>query len=445
MIKFLVKKIIPPFVLSWYHRALAIFAMYLYGRPSERLIVIGVTGTNGKSTVVNLIAKILEEAGNKVGLTSTVNFKIAGKTWLNDKKMTMLGRFQLQKLLKKMVRAGCKYAVIETSSEGIKQYRHLGINYDVAVFTNLTPEHIESHGSFENYKKAKGKLFAHLSQSKNKVIKGLRIPKAMVVNLDDQHCSYFLSFPAERKLGFTIQEKENQAVRTQVRASNIRLSESGSYFEALGQEFHLNILGDFAVENALAAITSGQHFKIDTREMKRALESIRYIPGRMQLINQGQNFKVMVDYAPEPYSLKRVYKNLDLIPHKRLIHVLGSCGGGRDKARRPILGRIAGEKADIVVVTNEDPYDDDPMQIINEVAAGAQEKGKRDGENLFKILDRREALKKAVFLAQVGDLVLATGKGAEQAICVADGKKIPWDERKVLKELLGELTSRSQV
>lgn len=436
MIKSIIKKIIPPFVISWYHRTLAVLAMYLYGRPSEEIIVIGVTGTNGKSTVVNLIAKILEESGCKVGLTSTVNFKVAGKTWLNSKKMTMLGRFQLQKLLKKMVKAGCKYAVIETSSEGIKQHRHLGINYDVAVFTNLTPEHIESHGSFDKYKKAKAKLFEHLSKSKNKVIRGHRIPKAIVANLDDQHSSYFLSFSAERKLGFTVQGKENQAAKTVVAASNIQLSESGANFQALGQEIHLNMLGDFSVENALAAVAVGWHFKIDVREMKQAMESIKYIPGRMQLINQGQNFKVMVDYAPEPNSLKRLYKNLNLVPHHRLIHVLGSCGGGRDKARRPVLGRMAAEKADLVIVTNEDPYDDDPMGIINEVAAGAEEKGKQEGVNLFKILDRREALRKAVFLAQEGDLVLVTGKGAEQAICAARGKKIPWDDRKVLKEVL---------
>ena len=442
MLKSLLKKIIPPLVLSWYHRTLAVLAMHLYGRPSEKMIVIGVTGTNGKSTVVNLIAKILEESGKRVGLTSTVNFKIAGKQWLNKRKMTMLGRFQLQKLLQRMVKKGCTYAVIETSSEGIKQHRHLGINYDVAVFTNLAPEHLESHGGFENYKQAKGKLFKHLTHPKNKIIKGRRIPKAIVANLDDKYVDYFLSFSAERKLGFTSTESaHSEKVKRTVTAANVHLSEQGTRFSALGQEFNLKILGDFTVENALAALTVARHLDIDVRAVKSALESIKYIPGRMQFIHQGQNFKVLVDYAPEPNSLKRLYKNLETIEYNRLIHVLGSCGGGRDKSRQPILGQMAAEKADIVIVANEDPYDDDPMEIISNIAQGAQEKGKHEGANLFKIEDRREALQKAVSLAREGDLVLVTGKGAEQAICVADGKKIPWDDRKVLKELLAkELT-----
>ena len=169
--KSLIKKIIPKFALDWYHKFMALFGAFIFGYPSNKLVVVGVTGTNGKSTTVSLIAKVFEAAGFKVGALSTVMFKVADWEKLNDKKMTMLGRFQLQKYLKKMVKAGCRYAIVETSSQGIEQYRHLGINYDYAVFTNLTPEHIEAHGGFDKYKFAKGKLFKHLTVKSRKQLK----------------------------------------------------------------------------------------------------------------------------------------------------------------------------------------------------------------------------------------------------------------------------------
>ena len=205
-----IKKIIPPgvfnFLSPFYHQTLAYLAAFFYGWPAEKMIVIGVTGTNGKSTTVNLIAAILEKAGFKVGATSTVNFKIGGKIWLNDTKMTMPGRFQLQKMLSQMVKTGCRYGVIETSSQGLAQFRHLGINYDLAVFTNLTPEHLEAHGGFENYKAAKGELFSRLSNSRQKKINGEKIEKIIVANLDDEYAPYFLNFPAERKIGYTLKK-----------------------------------------------------------------------------------------------------------------------------------------------------------------------------------------------------------------------------------------------
>lgn len=182
--KNLLKKIIPKSCLFFYHKLLAILAAYAYNFPSRKMVVIGVTGTNGKTTVCNMIAKILEEAGYKVGLTTTANFKIGEKEWINATKQTMQGRFKLQKLLHRMAEAGCKYAIIETSSEGIAQSRHWGISYDVAVFTNLTPEHIESHGSFEKYKEAKGKLFKSLKQ-KNARTEKKENKKVSIVNLDD--------------------------------------------------------------------------------------------------------------------------------------------------------------------------------------------------------------------------------------------------------------------
>ena len=222
--KTFVKKLLPPFILGWYHQVLAFLAMVIYGFPSNKLIVIGVTGTNGKSTVVNLIGEILKISGHQVAWTATTNFFLDGQERLNDQKMTMPGRFKTQKFLADSVRAGCKYAIIETSSEGIKQYRHWGINYDLAVFTNLTPEHIEAHGSFENYKKAKGRLFKHLTKFPKKKINNQLIDKTIIVNTDDQYADYFLNFPADKKLAFSIKKKSD------FRATSIKLDSNGTSF-----------------------------------------------------------------------------------------------------------------------------------------------------------------------------------------------------------------------
>ena len=493
---------------------MALLAAFVYGNPSEKLIVVGVTGTNGKSTTVALIAKTLEAGGAKVGATSTVSFKVADKEWMNNKKMTMLGRFQLQKLLKQMVDAGCTYAVIETSSQGIEQYRHLGVNYDYAVFTNLTPEHIEAHGGFENYKRAKGRLFEHLGKKAKKhrnikagaynsgalrrapSLSGLAqgdtsVNKVIIANVDDEYADYFLSFKADKKIGFTVRkdappsigivgaeshsappimaEKGAARVDEMVVAGKVDVTTHGTSFEVGGVKINLQLLGVFNVYNALAAVALGMEEGLSLKQIKIGLESVKGVAGRMELIDEGQPFTVIVDYAPEPASMGKLYETVQKINKsikqenttapaiypgggkgdqpsprvltgggecKRIIHVLGSCGGGRDKARRPVLGRLAGKNADVVIVTNEDPYDDDPMEIINEVVAGAIEVGKELDKNLFKILDRKEAIGKAISLAAAGDLVLITGKGSEQAMAVADGKLIPWDDRRVVRAWL---------
>ncbi len=447
--KQLIKKIIPISVINQYHRLLAIFANFFYGHPSDKMVVIGVTGTNGKSTTVMLIAKILEAAGHKVGATSTAIFKIADKEWLNDKKMTMLGRFALQKLLKEMMGAGCEYAVIETSSQGIDQYRHWGINYDAAVFTNLTPEHIEAHGGFENYKKAKEKLFAKLKTEKKKVVGGREVKKIIIANADDEHAAEFLNYWADEKYVFGI--AENEQVKSQkskvkskeIFAEDIIFRPDGVSFKIGTTDFSLKLFGQFNVYNALAAIAAAQAQCVDLLVCKNVLEKVSGVPGRMEMINENQTFKVIVDYAPEPESLRQAYQTIRdhriITQGRKMIHVLGSCGGGRDTARRPILGDLAARNADCVIVTNEDPYDDNPEMIINQVADSALKAGKVLNSSLFKIQDRREAISKALSLADAGDLVLLTGKGCEQAICVANGKKIPWDEREVAREELKKL------
>lgn len=431
MLKTLIRKFIPESLINLYHKCLAILSSFIYGNPSEKMIVIGVTGTNGKSTTVTLIAKAVESGGFKVGYTSTVGFKVADKEWLNNKKMTMLGRFQLQKLLKQMVDAGCKYAVIETSSQGIVQSRHLGINYDYVVFTNLTPEHIEAHGDFENYKNAKGELFKHLTERKRKKIEGKEIKKTIVANMDDEHSAFFLSFSADKKVTFSNQDHSGN-----IFANNIQVTNIGTSFNVGQTQINLKLLGAFNVYNALAAVVIALEEGIELQKIKQGLESVLVVPGRMELINEGQDFTVMVDYCPEPYSMKKMYETVELMQKNKIIHVFGSCGGGRDVARRPILGKLVGEKADIAIVTNEDPYDDNPETIVDQIIVGALEAGKSMDQNLYKIINRQEAIEKSLNLAEKGNLVLVTGKGAEQAMAVAGGKHIPWDDREIIRNFL---------
>lgn len=440
------RKLTPKPVFRLYHYTLARIASLIYGNPSNRMYVIGVTGTNGKSSTVRMIYKILEESGEKVGAAGTVEFKVAETEWLNNTKMTMVGRFQLQKLLRDMYRAGCTTAIIETTSEGIVQFRHTGINYDVVVFTNLTPEHIESHGSFENYRDAKAKLFKHLARCKKKHRskifpdqKDSLIDKIAVVNADDPHAEFFLSQGEYRKFGFTLKSNANN-LKFDTLITAKRAGQTA--FDVNGTVINMKLLGEYNLYNALAAFTATIPSFVKPQYAKAALEKIENIPGRLEMIPNNKGIQIMVDYAPEPESVRQLYKVLKEIPYERLIHILGSAGGGRDTARRPILGELAGEEADIVIVTNEDPYDEDPMQIINAVAEGAMNKGKQLGINLYKILDRREAIRHALALTQPNDLLLITGKGCEQAIVVKNREKIPWDDRVVIQEELKRLSGQ---
>ena len=453
-----IKKLIPKKIFKAfqpaYHFVLSWISSLVYGRPSEKIIVIGVTGTTGKTTSTYLIAKALESAGYKVGFTSTAMFNNGEKEWLNDKKMTMVGRFFTQKILKQMVEHKCQYAIVETTSEGVRQFRHRFINYDILVFTGLYPEHIDSHGSFENYKKAKGKLFRHLANCKVKyaneerrIVKsesgikkiGLeRIKKTTIINGDDEHADYFLNFSAEQKIICTQSDKyDNLSEKFKVlKYSKVEADRHGTNFEVNKIPINLQILGKFNATNAMNAIGVALSQDIEMEKIKKGLEKITGVAGRLEKIDEGQDFTVIVDYAFEPNALEKLYETISFIPHNKVIHVLGSAGGGRDVARRPKLGHIAGEKADFVIVTNEDPYDENPEIIINQVAFGAEKAGKIDKENLFKISDRREGIKKALDLAEEGDIVLITGKGSEQAICVAHGEKITWDDRGVVRGLL---------
>ncbi|MCR4280528.1 MAG: Mur ligase family protein, partial [Candidatus Komeilibacteria bacterium] len=290
----------PRFVLSIYHWSLAKLAAFVYQHPSRRLKVIGITGTNGKSSTVLLTATLLRAAGFKVGFSSTISFSDGDRDWLNNAKMTMVGRLQLQKLLKQMIDNGCDYAIIETSSEGIAQYRHSAIDYDVAVFTNLTPEHIEAHGSFDKYKKAKLKLFQHLTKSN-------KTPKIIVANLNDKHAPDFLNFPVDKKIGFGFKSSTTSHVDETLKAEKLELTADGSRFKLNDVSFIIKLVGKYQAANVLAAtaVAYSQGVSFDTAAT--ALQSISGLPGRMEFIKQGQPFKVIVDYAPEPESLQQTY------------------------------------------------------------------------------------------------------------------------------------------
>ncbi|MBI4426236.1 MAG: UDP-N-acetylmuramyl-tripeptide synthetase [Candidatus Kerfeldbacteria bacterium] len=432
-----IRRFVPRAALSRYHRSLAELATRWYGHPSRQLVVIGVTGTSGKTTVSLLLHRMLEQAGNPTAVATTALFVVRDRQTMNDRKMTMLGRFGLQRWLRRAVRAGCTHVIVETTSEGIAQHRHRGIDYDLVVLTNLSPEHIESHGSFAAYQAAKEKLFHGLTLTYRK--RG--VPKTMVVNADDEASSMFLRHAADRYLTFSMQGKTVAAAEA-VLATKIKLSATGSSFLLShgGEQtrVELQLLGRMNVENCLAAAAAAVALGVPLEVIAEAVAGVTGVPGRLEFMAAG-GVTAIVDYAFHAKAMEELYAVVDQLPHRRVIHVLGATGGGRDRARRPVLGRIAGERADDVVVTNEDPYDEDPLHIMDEVLVGVLEiSSKHLNENVFRIFDRAQAIAKAVSLASAGDIVLVTGKGSEQAIVVAGGRKVPWDDREAVRLALAQ-------
>ncbi|PIR41411.1 MAG: hypothetical protein COV31_00880 [Candidatus Yanofskybacteria bacterium CG10_big_fil_rev_8_21_14_0_10_46_23] len=380
-----------------YHWLLAWFFAFRYGRPSNSMVVIGVTGTKGKSTVVYILTKILEEAGLAVGAVGSLGFKIRDKEWPNTLKMTMPGRGLIQALMRRARDQGVTHFILEVTSEGIAQKRHLGINFDVAVLTNIHPEHIESHGSFENYVSAKKKLFQ-------------KAKKVHVLNGDDKLIDEFTAIPAKKKIIYQAKDWSNLNLTT-------------------------NLEGDFNKLNILAATRAAQELGVTLETIQSAITKVKRIPGRMDFVEKGQPFSIVIDYAHTPDSLRAVYRHLKgkLNEGQKLICVLGAAGGGRDTWKRPEFGKIADEYCDKIILTNEDPYDEDPHRIIEEVKRGVAVKTPQ------VIFDRRQAMRKAMTEAYKGDIVVITGKGSETSIALAQGQKVDWSDRRIAEELLEEI------
>lgn len=396
-----IKRHIPKFVFRCWHFSLAFLGAFIYGFPSKKMKVIGITGTNGKSTTATICFNILKEAGHRVASVSSISFKIGEKEETNDLKMTMPGRMKIQKFLKDALKEKCEYVIVEVTSEGIRQFRHKFIDFDIAIFTNLSKEHIESHGSFENYRAAKGEFFNQ--------VKGVHI-----LNKDDLQFEYFNSFNARKKITYSMDNPSD------VQADDVCVSHEGSKFKILGEEFKTKLLGKFNVYNCLAAIAFAQNEGIYKEHIKEGILKTEGVRGRMEKVIY-EPFSFYIDYAFTPSALEQVYQYL-----KPDIAILGACGGGRDRWKRPILGALAEKYAKTVIVTNEDPYDEDPEKIIDEVLAGAP--------NGIKILDRREAIRRALEMAKPGDVIISTGKGSETCIACKRGKREKWDEREVILE-----------
>lgn len=415
-----------PYVSRAYHFCLAFLGAFYYGFPSGELVVIGVTGTKGKTTTAHLICHILNSSGRKCGLLTTTHFQIGTKTWDNTRRQTMLGRFALQKLLRQMVDEKCEYAVVETSSEGIVQYRHRFISYNAVVFTNLSPEHIERHGGFENYRTAKVSLFSHLAKTKNSI---------GIYNIDDENISYFLQPAVARKIGFTIHGASVKADDMETYCFNIKKLSDHDLELSLGDViFAAPLVGEFNASNVAAAVVTGISMGISQKEIVSALLKATAPPGRMQVLEE-HGIRVIVDYAHEPSSLKAIYEAAKLLHPKRLIGVLGSQGGGRDVWKRAEMGRIVSDACDVVILTNEDPWGEDPAVIMDDMEKGIREKKGR-APAMYKIIDRKEALTKAITLAEKGDIVVSTGKGGEVLMNIAPNEDIPWSEATVVSELL---------
>ncbi len=439
--KRLIKKIIPKFLIRLYHFVLAWTGVFIYGYPSKSMVIIGVLGTRGKTTVSNLLWSCLETAGYKTGVTGTAVIRIGKEMRLNPFHMTMPGRFMMQKMLAEMKCAGCKFAIVETPSEGVEQFRHIGIAYDAIVMTTLYEEKLETHNwSFERCKEMHLKVFKELSGQPKKIFNGKLVPKIIAVNASINEKDLFLNNPADIKITYGVNSPAD------IVAENISVDAEGrAHFSVGSLKYDLGVRGLFNVENALAVIAIASALQIPQEIIVEGLRLATLVPGRMEEINEGQNFSVFVDYAHDAVSLRAALQAVHLMKKEssqKIIVVTGGQGGGRDKDKRPVMGKIASEYADFVVVANEDPYYDDPRKIIEEIAKGCEDGGKKIGENLFLESDRREGIRRALSLAKSGDVVLVTGKGSEQSMMTASGKII-WDDREVVREELRSLHKSS--
>ena len=437
------RKIIPKPIFNFfqpaYHWFLAMLANLFYGFPSKKLKIIGVTGTDGKTTTTIFIASILEEAGFKVGLINGLNFKIGDKIWPNNLDVTMAGRFQLQKLLSQMNKEKCDYVILEVTSEGIAQHRILGIDFMAAVLTNVSSEHLNIHKTFENYLRTKGKLFEKLSTQMNTEKNTDEHRKSIsVVNIDDKNAGHFLKFPADEKWGYGVKNQKskiknqklgikNQELRV-VEAERVELAKNSSSFMIHDSCFMIHLLGEYNIYNALAATTVALALGINPEQIKKGLEKIKEISGRMEEVKIINGPRVFIDFAHTPQGLEAVFKTAKRInPQGKLITVFGSAGG-RDKIKRPLMGEAAAKIADFTILTTDDPRKEDPKEICRQIEKGFEKFNKIKNKDYQIIIDRKEAIALALKMAKKEDIIIIAGMGASQWMHLGE-KKIPWSDK----------------
>ena len=422
----------PQVVVPDTRRALALMSSTLYGRPSADMVVIGVTGTDGKTTTTTMIHQMLLSAGRRVGSMSTVDIRLGDAVDPNDSRQTTLEALEVQEQLARMRDAELKYAVIETSSHGLALQRVVGVEYDVAVFTNIAHEHLDFHKTIEAYREAKAQLIDLTAGSARKGIE-----KTAVLNRDDPSYAYLVDRPIARRITYGLQlEADLKADRVEATPQGLRVDGS----TPLGQlALDLKLSGRWNAANALAAAAAGISVGLTLVEIRQGLESYSGVSGRMERVDLGQPFSVIIDYAHTPQSLEKVLRELRPITRGKLIAVFGSAGD-RDREKRPWMGEIAARLSDYAVFTNEDPREEDAMTILSEIAAGAEEVGWSEGTQYARIEDRRQGIAHAVRRAGPGDTVLLAGKGHERSILIGRGKE-PWDERAAAEAAIRGLAS----
>lgn len=401
-----------------YHYIQSVVSSVTYGLPGKKLRVIGVTGTNGKSTTCFMIWKMLNNSGRKTGLMTTIAWGVDKlKPELNH--MTTSDSFTLNKRIKEIVDSGAEFLVLEITSHALAEFRILNIPIEIAVFTNLTHEHLDYHKTISRYRAAKGKLFSRA--------------KFSIINADDSSCGYFQKI-AKSYTTYGIKNGEN-------RAKNIKLSASGVEYSFGDIKIKTKIPGEFNVYNSLAAAVVGQKLGLSKKEIASGINALSSVEGRMNLIDEGQPFKVIVDYAHAPDALEKVFSSLGS-HNGRIISVHGGAGR-RDPSTRPIRGEILAKYSDIVIITEDDSRDEDPEKIAAGFIEGATKAGKVLGENLLSELDRKKAIALAFSLAKKNDIVLILGKGHEKTILRADGPH-PFEDIKVAKSLLKSEYSKTK-
>jgi UDP-N-acetylmuramoyl-L-alanyl-D-glutamate--2,6-diaminopimelate ligase len=438
---------LPQLVVARTPAALADAAAWWYGDPSRELGVVGITGTDGKTTTSFLAVAALEAAGVSSGLVGTVELKLGAVREQNAEHSTTPGAPDLQRALRAMVDGGNAAAVVETTSHGLAADRVRAIAYDAAILTNLTHEHLEFHGSWEAYRDAKLSLFERLRVSDRnpaKTVPAPTWPKLAVINADDPSAGAFVGVAQEagaRIITYgTDPAADIRATRVEEDGRGLRVAVDAPSGTAT---VDLRLAGRFNVHNALAVVALGEGLGLDPAAVRAGLESVPGVPGRMERVDAGQPFGVVVDYAHSPASLEAVLGILAPVAAARggsLIAVFGSAGE-RDVEKRPLMGRIAGERCRIVVVTDEDPRGEDREAILEAIAAGAEKAGRRRGQDLLLVADRPAAIGEAFERARPGDIVLLAGKGHERSI-IGPGGPAPYDERRAALDALADLGYR---